>query len=163
MGPLTGILLPLGARYNIALLLFFVPYALLELPSNVIIRRIGARIWLRFLAIGWGACILGMGFVRHWVPLAVLRILLGAFEAGRESSIRADPLHSLMPHSIPGGGFHYLIVVPHIRDREASFNLLHGLAVCLWIQWYCESPSSHSVHKTWTIRLISTRLHTAYP
>ncbi|KAF9892040.1 hypothetical protein FE257_002446 [Aspergillus nanangensis] len=74
--------LTIGARYNIALLLFFVPYALLELPSNVVIRRIGARIWMSFLIIAWGACILGMGFVHHWVPLAVLRVLLGAFEAG---------------------------------------------------------------------------------
>jgi sugar phosphate permease len=74
-----------GARYNIALLLFFVPYALFELPSNLVIRRIGARIWLSGLIIAWGVCVLGMGFVRHWVPLAILRILLGAFEAGCES------------------------------------------------------------------------------
>ncbi|CEL07812.1 hypothetical protein ASPCAL10966 [Aspergillus calidoustus] len=74
--------LSVGARYNIALLLFFVPYALFELPSNLVIRRIGARIWLSGLIIAWGVCVLGMGFVRHWVPLAILRILLGAFEAG---------------------------------------------------------------------------------
>ncbi|KAL3466756.1 major facilitator superfamily domain-containing protein [Aspergillus heterothallicus] len=74
--------LTVGARYNIALLLFFVPYALFELPSNLVIRRVGARIWLSCLIIAWGVCVLAMGFVRHWVPLAILRILLGGFEAG---------------------------------------------------------------------------------
>ena len=39
-----------GNRYNIALLVFFIGYGLFELPSNYVIRRIGARWWLSFLA-----------------------------------------------------------------------------------------------------------------
>ncbi|CAO2655022.1 Nn.00g117550.m01.CDS01 [Neocucurbitaria sp. VM-36] len=69
-------------RYNIALLVFFIGYALFELPSNYIIRRLGARIWLSFLIIAWGLCVLGMGFVKNWQVLTVLRALLGIFEAG---------------------------------------------------------------------------------
>ncbi|KAF1846461.1 retrograde regulation protein 2 [Cucurbitaria berberidis CBS 394.84] len=69
-------------RYNIALLVFFVGYALFELPSNYIIRRLGARIWLSILIILWGACVLGMGFVKNWQVLTVLRAFLGVFEAG---------------------------------------------------------------------------------
>ncbi|KAL6703512.1 hypothetical protein ACN47E_009610 [Coniothyrium glycines] len=69
-------------RYNIALLVFFIGYALFELPSNYVIRRIGARIWLSFLIIAWGACVLGMGFVHDWRILTVLRAFLGVFEAG---------------------------------------------------------------------------------
>ncbi|XPS99847.1 hypothetical protein M3J09_009015 [Ascochyta lentis] len=71
-----------GQRYNIALLVFFIGYCLFELPSNYIIRRLGARIWLPFLITAWGACVLGMGFVQSWEILTVLRALLGVFEAG---------------------------------------------------------------------------------
>ncbi|KAF2129232.1 retrograde regulation protein 2 [Dothidotthia symphoricarpi CBS 119687] len=74
--------LSVGARYNIALLVFFIGYALFELPSNYVIRRLGARLWLSFLIVAWGACVFGMGFVYSWKVLTVLRALLGVFEAG---------------------------------------------------------------------------------
>lgn len=74
--------LGIGSRYSIALLVFFIGYALFELPSNYIIRRIGARWWLSFLITAWGACVLGAGFIQHWTTLVVLRALLGCFEAG---------------------------------------------------------------------------------
>lgn len=74
--------LDIGARYNIALLIFFVGYAIFELPSNAIIRRLGARYWLGFLITAWGACVLGMGFVNDWRMLTLCRALLGIFEAG---------------------------------------------------------------------------------
>ncbi|KAH6614012.1 major facilitator superfamily domain-containing protein [Boeremia exigua] len=71
-----------GQRYNIALLVFFIGYCLFELPSNYVIRRLGARIWLSVLIVAWGACVLGMGFVHSWEVLTVLRAFLGVFEAG---------------------------------------------------------------------------------
>ncbi|KAF2631009.1 pantothenate transporter [Macroventuria anomochaeta] len=71
-----------GQRYNIALLVFFIGYCIFELPSNYVIRRLGARIWLPFLITAWGACVLGMGFVHSWEALTALRALLGVFEAG---------------------------------------------------------------------------------
>ncbi|RVX74793.1 hypothetical protein B0A52_01070 [Exophiala mesophila] len=74
--------LTIGARYSIALLVFFIGYALFEIPSNMVIRRIGARLWLPFLIVVWGASVLGMGFVHNWVSLTVLRVILGIFEAG---------------------------------------------------------------------------------
>ncbi|KAF2018172.1 MFS general substrate transporter [Aaosphaeria arxii CBS 175.79] len=74
--------LDIGSRYSIALLVFFIGYAIFELPSNYVIRRIGARWWLSFLIIAWGCCVLGMGFVNDWKALTVLRAFLGVFEAG---------------------------------------------------------------------------------
>ncbi|PGH23922.1 hypothetical protein AJ80_01984 [Polytolypa hystricis UAMH7299] len=71
-----------GSRYSIALLVFFIGYAVFEFPSNYAIRRIGARVWLSLLVIVWGALVLAMGFVKNWVALTVLRALLGIFEAG---------------------------------------------------------------------------------
>lgn len=69
--------LTIGDRYSVALLVFFIGYCLFELPSNYVIRRIGARWWLSFLIIAWGLCVLGMGFVHNWKILTVLRALLG--------------------------------------------------------------------------------------
>lgn len=71
-----------GSRYNIALLVFFIGYGIFEIPSNFVIRRLGARWWLSFLIVSWGCCVLGMGFIRNWTLLTVLRALLGIFEAG---------------------------------------------------------------------------------
>ena len=48
-----------GNRYSIALLIFFVPYFLFEIPSNIILRRVGAARWLSFLSFGWGMSVLG--------------------------------------------------------------------------------------------------------
>ncbi|KIW74513.1 hypothetical protein Z517_12453, partial [Fonsecaea pedrosoi CBS 271.37] len=47
-----------------------------------IIRRVGARWWLSFLITAWGICVMCLGFIQSWVPLVVLCVLLGAFEAG---------------------------------------------------------------------------------
>ena len=55
--------LAVGSRYSIALLVFFIGYALFELPSNYVIRRIGARYWLSFLITAWGT------FVSVWALL----------------------------------------------------------------------------------------------
>lgn len=74
--------LEVGARYNIALLLFFIPYFLFEVPSNWVIRRVGSRIWMSLLITCWGVSLLGMGFIRNWQSLAGLRVALGFFEAG---------------------------------------------------------------------------------
>ncbi|KIX10367.1 uncharacterized protein Z518_01449 [Rhinocladiella mackenziei CBS 650.93] len=74
--------LAVGARYSITLLVFFIGYAIFEIPSNMVIRRLGAQIWLSFLIISWGLCVLGMGFVHSWTALTVCRSLLGIFEAG---------------------------------------------------------------------------------
>lgn len=47
-----------------------------------VIRRIGAKWWLTMLITCWGVCVLAMGFVDSWIPLTILRLLLGVFEAG---------------------------------------------------------------------------------
>lgn len=74
--------LNINNRYTIALVVFFPTYALLELPSNLVLRRVGSANWLAFIALSWGAVMVGQGFIRSWVTLAVCRTMLGAFEAG---------------------------------------------------------------------------------
>lgn len=51
-----------------------------ELPSNLLLRRLGARSLLAFCVVAWGAVQLGMGFVPSWGLLAFCRVLLGALE-----------------------------------------------------------------------------------
>ena len=51
-----------------------------QLPSNLVLRKVGVRNWLPFMAIAWGAVQLGMGFVNVWPWLVFCRVLLGAFE-----------------------------------------------------------------------------------
>lgn len=43
-----------GQDYNIALMVFFIPYILFELPSNFMIRNIKPSTWLCALIVGWG-------------------------------------------------------------------------------------------------------------
>ncbi|TFK73949.1 MFS general substrate transporter [Pluteus cervinus] len=74
--------LDLGQRYSIASFIYFIPYILLQLPGNVILKILGARTWLTICVVGWGATQLGMGWVRTWEHLVATRVFLGAFEAG---------------------------------------------------------------------------------
>lgn len=72
----------IGNRYSIALLVFFIPYFLFELPSNILLRHVGAAKWLGSITVAWGLVMMGMGFAKHWWEIAILRTVLGFFEAG---------------------------------------------------------------------------------
>ncbi len=61
---------------------FFIGYALLETPSNYILHRIGARIWIARIMATWGLVSAAMAFVRDETSFYLLRFLLGAAEAG---------------------------------------------------------------------------------
>ncbi|KAJ7924958.1 high-affinity nicotinic acid transporter [Mycena leptocephala] len=74
--------LTVSNRYSTVSCLYFVPYILFQLPSNVLLRFFGVRWWLTICVLGWGIVQLGMGFVKTWGQLAVCRVLLGLFEAG---------------------------------------------------------------------------------
>ncbi|EFW21374.1 hypothetical protein D8B26_001582 [Coccidioides posadasii str. Silveira] len=72
----------IGNRYSVVLLVFFITYFMFEIPSNIILRKVGAAIWLSFIAMSWGIVIMCAGFVKTWGPLIAIRLLLGLFEAG---------------------------------------------------------------------------------
>lgn len=71
-----------GDRFSIALLVFFITYFIFEIPSNMVLRKVGAANWLAFLCMSWGLVIFGAGFAKKWTDIVVCRILLGLFEAG---------------------------------------------------------------------------------
>ncbi|KAG6888987.1 hypothetical protein C0992_006863, partial [Termitomyces sp. T32_za158] len=74
--------LDIGNRYSLVACIYFIPYILLQLPSNMILRKLGARTWISICVVCWGAAQLGMGFVPTWGYLLLCRTLLGVFEAG---------------------------------------------------------------------------------
>ncbi|KAK9423014.1 putative Major facilitator superfamily domain-containing protein [Seiridium unicorne] len=71
-----------GNKFNIALFIYFVPYVLLEVPSNMIIRKVRPSLYLSGLMFSWGIVNMCMGFVHSFEGLVLLRFLLGAAEAG---------------------------------------------------------------------------------
>ncbi|PTQ11331.1 MFS transporter [Sphingomonas oleivorans] len=62
--------------------IFFIGYALFEVPSNLILHRIGARAWLSRIMITWGLVSAAMMFTRDEATFYALRFLLGLAEAG---------------------------------------------------------------------------------
>ncbi|HEX7761431.1 MAG TPA: MFS transporter [Caulobacteraceae bacterium] len=62
--------------------LFFLSYAALEAPSNLMLMRFGARRWIARIMLTWGVIAVGMMFVRTPAQFYVMRFLLGAAEAG---------------------------------------------------------------------------------
>lgn len=69
-------------QYALAAGIFFIGYALCEIPSNVLMDKIGARKTLTRIMILWGAVSAGTMFVQNIHQLYAVRILLGIFEAG---------------------------------------------------------------------------------
>ncbi len=62
--------------------LFYVTYIIFEVPSNVILARVGARRWIARIMVTWGLVACGMAFIHTANQLYGMRLLLGAAEAG---------------------------------------------------------------------------------
>lgn len=70
------------AVYGLGAGIFFIGYFIFEVPSNLLLQRIGARKTLARITILWGLTSMAMAFVTTPTSFYVLRFLLGAFEAG---------------------------------------------------------------------------------
>jgi MFS transporter, ACS family, tartrate transporter len=62
--------------------IFFFGYFIFEIPSNLLLHRIGARVWIARILITWGIVTILSGFVRSVHQLYAVRFLLGVAEAG---------------------------------------------------------------------------------
>jgi ACS family tartrate transporter-like MFS transporter len=71
-----------AAAYGLGAGIFFIGYALFEVPSNIILARVGARRWIARIAISWGLISCGMLLARGPLSFYALRFLLGVAEAG---------------------------------------------------------------------------------
>lgn len=70
------------AIYGLGAGIFFIGYFLFEVPSNLILHRVGARIWIARIMLTWGVISAAMMFVSSATSFYVVRFLLGAAEAG---------------------------------------------------------------------------------
>ncbi|EGC48927.1 MFS transporter [Histoplasma capsulatum var. duboisii H88] len=71
-----------GNRYNTALTIFFVPYILFEIPSNILLKKLKPHVWLSGCMFGFGLVTLCQGLVQNYAGLLVTRFLLGLLETG---------------------------------------------------------------------------------
>ncbi|MFC4222410.1 MFS transporter [Lysinibacter cavernae] len=62
--------------------IFFIGYAIFEIPSNLLLKRFGARFWLARIAITWGIVAAAFAFTTNDTMFIILRFLLGITEAG---------------------------------------------------------------------------------
>lgn len=86
-------------EYTIALMVFLIAYGsvllilwipkwkltcvrLFEVPSNALLKRLSPSRWIAFLMFSWSVVTMGLGGVHSYAAVAVLRFLLGVFEAG---------------------------------------------------------------------------------
>jgi MFS family permease len=70
------------AAYGLGASLFFIGYFLFEAPSNLILARVGARVWFARIMFTWGLVTLALGFTQNAAMFYGLRFLLGVTEAG---------------------------------------------------------------------------------
>lgn len=71
-----------GTQYNVALTIFFVPYILFEIPSNVVLKKIKPHRFLSVCVFMFGFTTIMQGFVTSYSGLLTTRFFLGLFETG---------------------------------------------------------------------------------
>lgn len=71
-----------AATFGAASAIFFLAYVVFEIPSNMIMKKVGARLWLSRIAVSWGIVTVVTGFVASTTHLIIARIVLGIAEAG---------------------------------------------------------------------------------
>ena len=82
--------------------LFTLSLVLVEVPSNLLVKRYGSRVWLSVLIGGCGMCTIGQAFVPSWRALVGLRTFLGLFEGTSIlPSLMGQPLLPVVPSALP--------------------------------------------------------------
>ncbi|KAF8900522.1 major facilitator superfamily domain-containing protein [Mucidula mucida] len=71
-----------GSRYQLAAAVFFIPYSLLEIPCNVVMKLIRPSIWIPGIMLTWGIVMFSMAWVKSYHGLVAARVFLGIAEAG---------------------------------------------------------------------------------
>jgi len=71
-----------GTMYNIALTVFFFPYCVFEVPSNIVLKILRPSLWICFLMVTWGIVMTMQGIVKNYHGILITRIFLGLTESG---------------------------------------------------------------------------------
>jgi len=68
--------------YGLGASLFFIGYFLFEVPSNLFLNKLGARIWFARILVSWGIVTIALAYTQNATMFYILRFLLGVCEAG---------------------------------------------------------------------------------
>ncbi|KAK7696636.1 hypothetical protein QCA50_001294 [Cerrena zonata] len=71
-----------GDQYNTALVIFFVPYVICEIPSNALLKRFKPHVWLSGCMFMFGLVTCLQGLTQNYSGILATRFFLGAFESG---------------------------------------------------------------------------------
>lgn len=119
--------------------LFFAGYAIFEIPSNIVMHKVGARWWMARIMVSWGIVAACFMFVRGPISFYVLRILLGIAEAGFFPGVILYLTYWVPArHLSRARGYFYLgIALAGIIGNPLSGGLLqmHGILGLRGTQW----------------------------
>ncbi len=120
---------------------FFLGYCLFEIPSNMMMQRVGARLWIARIMVVWGIISTSMMFVSTPTSFYILRFLLGVAEAGFYPGIVLYLTYWLPSYAQSQGlaclslgvGFAGVIGGPLSGWIMQTFASMHGLAGWQWL------------------------------
>lgn len=102
------------AVYGLGASVFFIGYLLFEVPSNMILHRVGARLWIMRIMVTWGIASACTVFVTNEMGFYVIRFLVGALEAG----------------FVPGALYFFTKWFPAARRARINTIFMSGIAFC---------------------------------
>lgn len=120
--------------------LFFLAYALFEVPSNLVLTKVGARRWIARIMITWGLLAAGMMFIHAAWQFYLIRFLLGAAEAGFFPGIVFYMAH-WFPKAVRGRALSVIyvlgalagVVIGALSPMLLSLDGAHGLQGWQWL------------------------------
>lgn len=157
-----------GTDYNVAVAIFFVPYILGEVPSNMLLVRFRPSWYIGFLVVTWGIVMTCTGLIQSFGGLCATRFLLGLFEAGFFPGMVCSARLSYQTNAsrchLLGGS-----MVPSSKDSNKNGHVLllersvRGILRSSGF-WYCENgwagrirrlevdlhPRRHSISRGWS-------------
>jgi MFS family permease len=136
--------------YGMGAGIFFLGYFLFEVPSNLVLHRVGARKWLARIMLTWAVISACFVFVKSPTAFYVLRFMLGVAEAGLAiplAGMIGGPLSGWIMHSLQGtmslSGWKWLFLL------EAVPSLVLGVVILLYLddsiakaKWLTESEKT---------------------
>lgn len=137
------------AVYGLGAGIFFIGYFLFEVPSNILMHRLGARVWIARIMVTWALISAASMFVKTPAMFYTLRFLLGLAEAGFFPGIvlyltywfpaaRRGRMNALFMIGIPVAG---VFGGPLSGWIMQAFNGVHGLANWQWLFLLEAAPS----------------------
>ena len=76
-----------GTKYNIAVMCAFISSSIIEIPFNIVCKKLGAKLWIPFIVVGFGIITTLMSLTQTAAGLYVARIFLGIAEGGVSPAI----------------------------------------------------------------------------